>query len=316
MSLNYLDLKFHRSGICKRSWATRGWTIQARSRSCWWAKHASTSTGRRSSDWRRPTLALARGRTLWPARWRRREVSSVRSCEPRRRKLKLCKEDSSGSVKIIRSDLVHTCFDAYTWTYINFHTFNFDSNQDAVTEKLALDTEIAVYKRLIDAMDKRLRLDCCQLLWFFKAVLVPEPGSTMKTICILTKHITNKFRGGLLSNGSLNSLIDKEIEEAVEEKKREKVNLFFWTNLLTWQFCFFFFSLFFIFSFFEKSSSSESEGEDDSGIFTKIKEKAADVFDWSNNKHANKLTYKKTNIDALNKQTKSKIKSQVLLNEN
>merc|ERR1712051_697347 len=57
--------------------------------------------------------------------------------------------------------------------------------QDAVTEKLALDTEIAVYKRLIDAMDKRLR-------------------------------------GGLLSNGSLNSLIDKEIEEAVEEKKREK----------------------------------------------------------------------------------------------
>ena len=32
---------------------------------------------------------------------------------------------------------------------------------------------------------------------------------------------------------------------------------------------------------FKKSSSSESEGEDDSGIFTKIKEKAADVFDWS-----------------------------------
>ena len=27
-----------------------------------------------------------------------------------------------------------------------------------VGEKLALDTEIAVYKRLIDAMDKRLRL--------------------------------------------------------------------------------------------------------------------------------------------------------------
>ena len=27
-----------------------------------------------------------------------------------------------------------------------------------VTEKLALDTEIAVYKRLIDAMDKRLKL--------------------------------------------------------------------------------------------------------------------------------------------------------------
>jgi len=85
--------------------------------------------------------------------------------------------------------------------------------QDAVSEKLALDTEIAVYKRLIDAMDKRLR-------------------------------------GGLLSNGSLHSLIDNEIEAAVEEKKREK-----------------------------KSSSSESEGEDDSGIFTKIKEKAADVFD-------------------------------------
>merc|ERR1719500_356305 len=71
--------------------------------------------------------------------------------------------------------------------------------QDAVSEKLALDTEIA--------MDKRLR-------------------------------------GGLLSNGSLHSLIDNEIEAAVEEKKREK-----------------------------KSSSSESEGEDDSGIFTKIKEK-------------------------------------------
>ena len=32
------------------------------------------------------------------------------------------------------------------------------SNQDMVAEKLALDTEIAVYKRLIDAMDKRLRL--------------------------------------------------------------------------------------------------------------------------------------------------------------
>ena len=33
------------------------------------------------------------------------------------------------------------------------------SNQDMVAEKLALDTEIAVYKRLIDAMDKRLRLE-------------------------------------------------------------------------------------------------------------------------------------------------------------
>ena len=32
-------------------------------------------------------------------------------------------------------------------------------------------------------------------------------------------------------------------------------------------------------SFFAKSSSSGSEGEEDSGIFTKIKEKAADVFD-------------------------------------
>ena len=30
---------------------------------------------------------------------------------------------------------------------------------------------------------------------------------------------------------------------------------------------------------FAKSSSSGSEGEEDSGIFTKIKEKAADVFD-------------------------------------
>jgi len=81
-----------------------------------------------------------------------------------------------------------------------------------VTEKLALDTEIAVYKRLIDAMDKRLK-------------------------------------GGFLSNGSLHSMIDNEIEEAVKEKKREQ------------------------------SSSSGSEGEEDSGIFTKIKEKAADVFD-------------------------------------
>ena len=42
--------------------------------------------------------------------------------------------------------------------HLNVHALNFDSNQDAVTEKLALDTEIAVYKRLIDAMDKRLRL--------------------------------------------------------------------------------------------------------------------------------------------------------------
>ena len=87
-----------------------------------------------------------------------------------------------------------------------------------------------------------------------------------------------KFRGGLLSNGSLNSLIDKEIEEAVEEKKREKVNL----NCSGLMFFFhkpvFFFFLIFVF-YFEKSSSSESEGEDDSGIFTKIKEKAADVFD-------------------------------------
>ena len=33
-----------------------------------------------------------------------------------------------------------------------------------MTEKLALDTEIAVYKRLIDAMDKRLRLGHRQLL--------------------------------------------------------------------------------------------------------------------------------------------------------
>ena len=36
--------------------------------------------------------------------------------------------------------------------------FDARSNQDMVAEKLALDTEIAVYKRLIDAMDKRLRL--------------------------------------------------------------------------------------------------------------------------------------------------------------
>ena len=37
--------------------------------------------------------------------------------------------------------------------------FDARSNQDMVAEKLALDTEIAVYKRLIDAMDKRLRLE-------------------------------------------------------------------------------------------------------------------------------------------------------------
>ena len=38
------------------------------------------------------------------------------------------------------------------------------------------------------------------------------------------------------------------------------------------------FFLFFLY-FSVKSSSSESEGEEDSGIFTKIKEKATDVFD-------------------------------------
>ena len=75
------------------------------------------------------------------------------------------------------------------------------SNQDMVAEKLALDTEIAVYKRLIDAMDKRLRL-----------------GKM-----ILNMMLLSKSRGGLLSNGSLKSLIDDEIEAAVEEKKKEKV---------------------------------------------------------------------------------------------
>ena len=70
-----------------------------------------------------------------------------------------------------------------------------------VAEKLALDTEIAVYKRLIDAMDKRLRL-----------------GKM-----ILNMMLLSKSRGGLLSNGSLKSLIDDEIEAAVEEKKKEKV---------------------------------------------------------------------------------------------
>ena len=35
----------------------------------------------------------------------------------------------------------------------------------------------------------------------------------------------------------------------------------------------------FLLYFSVKSSSSESEGEEDSGIFTKIKEKATDVFD-------------------------------------
>ena len=70
-----------------------------------------------------------------------------------------------------------------------------------VAEKLALDTEIAVYKRLIDAMDKRLRL-----------------GKMISNMMLLSKS-----RGGLLSNGSLKSLIDDEIEAAVEEKKKEKV---------------------------------------------------------------------------------------------
>ena len=85
----------------------------------------------------------------------------------------------------------------------------------------------------------------------------------------------SKLRGGFLSNGSLHSMIDNEIEEAVKEKKREQVIakfLFHYivrpinqrskNNFL-----------------FTKSSSSGSEGEEDSGIFTKIKEKAADVFD-------------------------------------
>ena len=79
--------------------------------------------------------------------------------------------------------------------------FDARSNQDMVAEKLALDTEIAVYKRLIDAMDKRLRL-----------------GKM-----ILNMMLLSKSRGGLLSNGSLKSLIDDEIEAAVEEKKKEKV---------------------------------------------------------------------------------------------
>ena len=72
-----------------------------------------------------------------------------------------------------------------------------------VAEKLALDTEIAVYKRLIDAMDKRLRLG--------------------QNDVILNMMLLSKSRGGLLSNGSLKSLIDDEIEAAVEEKKKEKV---------------------------------------------------------------------------------------------
>lgn len=83
--------------------------------------------------------------------------------------------------------------------------------QEVLEDKLALDTEVAVYKRLIDAMDKRLR-------------------------------------GGHLSNGSLNSLVENGLEEAEKEEKKD-------------------------------DTSSESEAEEDSGIFTKIKEKATDVFD-------------------------------------
>ena len=40
---------------------------------------------------------------------------------------------------------------------------------------------------------------------------------------ILNMMLLSKSRGGLLSNGSLKSLIDDEIEAAVEEKKKEKV---------------------------------------------------------------------------------------------
>ena len=83
--------------------------------------------------------------------------------------------------------------------------------QEVLEDKLALDTEVAVYKRLIDAMDKRLR-------------------------------------GGHLSNGSLNSMVENGLEEAEKEEKKD-------------------------------DTSSESEAEEDSGIFTKIKEKATDVFD-------------------------------------
>ena len=63
-------------------------------------------------------------------------------------------------------------------------------------------------------------------------------------------------------------------------------------------FCYIFSSseehVFFLY-FSVKSSSSESEGEEDSGIFTKIKEKATDVFDWSKKqKHTKKKIYKHT----------------------
>ena len=84
-----------------------------------------------------------------------------------------------------------------------------------MTEKLALDTEIAVYKRLIDAMDKRLRLH--KPSRFINTVF----GLAMQTI--VKYMFLLKFRGGFLSNGSLHSLIDNEIEAAVEEKKKEKV---------------------------------------------------------------------------------------------
>ena len=65
-------------------------------------------------------------------------------------------------------------------------------------------------------------------------------------------------------------MIDNEIEEAVKEKKREQVIAKFQLNDKDPKITF----------LFLKSSSSGSEGEEDSGIFTKIKEKAADVFDW------------------------------------
>jgi hypothetical protein len=85
--------------------------------------------------------------------------------------------------------------------------------QDVVEEKRALGAEIAVYKRLIDAMDRRLRWEKS---W---------------------ERIRPAFRGGLLSNGSVHSLADRQ--GSVEGKDGKVV-------------------------------SSESEA-DDSGIFTKVK---------------------------------------------
>ena len=69
-------------------------------------------------------------------------------------------------------------------------------------------------------MDKRLRW-AQQSLWLLTKQT--NPGGLLPN----KYKYKYKYRGGLLSNGSLHSLIDNEIEAAVEEKKREKVRFVF-----------------------------------------------------------------------------------------